>query len=211
MHNTIHVRSKFVQTQWHCNTLQHAATHCVNSCQNTHVDDTTHVRSKFVQTQRHCNTLQHITLQHIATHCNTLHHAATHCCTLHHWWRKASMRPWVMRNDTLQHTATHCNTLQHTATHCSTLQHWRHTATHFDWRKPLLRGGSPKYWNLAVEWSCTPFFDHLVQIFKKWGARIHLHSRTAAFWRPLPQGKPQGGFPMVNFKHTSTHYSTLQN
>ena len=69
MHNTIHVRSKFVQTQWHWNTLQHAATHCVNSCQNTHMDDTTLVRSEFMQTQRHCNTLQHT-----ATHCNTLQH-----------------------------------------------------------------------------------------------------------------------------------------
>jgi len=45
-----------------------------------------------------------ITLQHIATHCNTLQHTATHC-------------------NTLQHTATHCNTLHHDGVQeqCSTL------------------------------------------------------------------------------------------
>ena len=62
--------------------------------------------------------LWHMSLQHIATHCNTLHHTATHCNTLQHT---------ATHCNTLQHTATHCNTLQHTARHCNTLQH---TATH---------------------------------------------------------------------------------
>ena len=45
-----------------------------------------------------------VTLQHVASRCNTLQHAATHC-------------------NTLKDTARHCKTLQHAATLCNTLQH----------------------------------------------------------------------------------------
>jgi len=68
----------------HCNTLQHAATHCniLHTwcvCQNS---------PKVVQ--RVC----YIGMdQHTATHCNTLQHTATYCIAL-------------------QHTATYCHTLQ---------------------------------------------------------------------------------------------------
>ena len=48
---------------WHCNTLQHTATH-YNTLQHT---------------AKHYNSLQHT-----ATHCNTLQHTATHCNTLQH-------------------------------------------------------------------------------------------------------------------------------
>ena len=96
----------------HCNTLQHAATHCANQwCTSEKqqvllaLGSATHCNRAKQQApmMRHCSTLQHT-----ATHCNTLQHTATHC-------------------NTLQHTATHCYTLRHTATHCNTL---RHTATH---------------------------------------------------------------------------------
>ena len=81
----------------HCDTLQHTATHCQNTLQQTETkcNDWTlcvtwSYNKKDVFTVIHCNTLQH---------CNT----ATLCVT------------WSY--------TTHCNTLQHTATHCNTLQH----------------------------------------------------------------------------------------
>jgi len=72
----------------------------------------------------HCTTMlstaykTFVTLQRIATYCNTLRHTATHYDTLQNTATNCK---------TLQHTATHCNTLQHPATHCNILQH---TATH---------------------------------------------------------------------------------
>jgi len=55
---------------WHCNTLQHNATHY-----NTHI--ATH-RLHAGGTDVNVHMTIFITLQHTATHCNTLQHTATH-------------------------------------------------------------------------------------------------------------------------------------
>jgi len=112
----------------HCNllqrTLQLTATH-----RDTHCNTEQNKRSK----TKRCHLSHYITLQHIATHCNTLHCTATYCNTEPNERRESHPSLCNAKHDTatqcntLQHTTTHCNTLQHTAIHCNTL---KHTATH---------------------------------------------------------------------------------
>jgi len=90
---------------FHCNTLQHTATHY----------NITHASLRSPPLS--CNTLQHT-----ATHCNAMQHTTTHCNTLQHT---------ATQCNTLQHAATHCNAMQHTATLLVPAQGPRHfSSTH---------------------------------------------------------------------------------
>ena len=117
-----------------CNILQRTATHC-NKLQHTHGMVYIHVLVYGVvlfwlsvtPTVTHCAD-SNISLQQMATHCNTLSTMA----------RQLIVPPLCIHCNT--HTATHCITLQHTATHCNTLQHCstatycsaqHHTAIHY--------------------------------------------------------------------------------
>jgi len=98
----------------HCNTLQHAATHCHTPCNALqHTLYHTIIRIATQTTYHTATRCQYYnTLSYSATHCNMLQHIATYCNTL---------------QNIPQHTATHCNALQRTATHCNNPQY---TATH---------------------------------------------------------------------------------
>jgi len=74
----------------HCNTLQHAATRCLQ-----------HAALAFGHIL-HAHLLCDNTLRFAAARCNTLQHTATHCNTLQHN---------VINCNMLQHAATRCNTI----------------------------------------------------------------------------------------------------
>jgi len=126
--NTLkHVKSLVSRIWKHCNTLQHAATHCNTHCSILQhiamqsgafrVQHPQHVRSLVSCTWTHCNTLQHT-----ATHCNTLQRTAEQqsvCCSQHPQTRQVAFKSYM---NTHKNIATHCDTLQHIATHCNTLQ-----------------------------------------------------------------------------------------
>ena len=92
-------------TATHCNTLQHAATHC-------NMNLFTYVTFHTWESISFSSSIIYYTLQHTATHGNTLQHTATHCNT-------TLFTYGTCKKQHTAHTATHCNTLQHTATHCN--------------------------------------------------------------------------------------------
>jgi len=92
-----------VMCVWHCNALQHTATHVA-----VRIWHRTAVHCKMLQhTATHCSTLQHTAslTPHDGFVTRICHHTATHC-------------------NILQHVASRCNTLQNTA------QHADHAVTH---------------------------------------------------------------------------------
>jgi len=89
-----HLRTRMVEKNTHCNTLQHTAAH-YNTLRHT---------------ATHCDTLQHTA--NTATHCNTLPSREIH-----------TRHTALLCRDLRRGPATHCDTLRHTATHCNTLQH----------------------------------------------------------------------------------------
>jgi len=98
----------------HCNTLQHAATHCTllcNSLQLTLLPAAIRGWNTCTLGVSNCKSLQ-LT----ATHCNTLQHTATRCIPLQITASTAS------DCNSLQLTATHCKSLQLTATRCHSLK-----------------------------------------------------------------------------------------
>jgi len=110
----------FVSHMSHCNTLQHAATHC-NTTGNTfnicHDTVCGLQRIGFVSHMTHCNILQ----KKPATHCNTrqfIPNLTSSCggvrVVMIHFCG-------IQRTEFVSHI-THCNTLQKKST-CNTLQH----------------------------------------------------------------------------------------
>jgi len=142
-----------VRHLFHCSTLQHTTTHCVNTLGR---DMDNHDRLGYYSTATHCNTWKRTQLT--ATHCNMLHNTglntqvsmstnatswaliplqrnATRYNTLQHTGLNPQASVSIMMTRALiplQHTATHCNTLQHTATHRS-----QHTGFNVDNRDQL--------------------------------------------------------------------------
>jgi len=141
-----------IQATLHCNTLQHAATHCSTLQYDTMQHTEPHKQTWFRQrcTATHCNTLQHT-----ATHCNTLQHTATLCNIPNYInkhdsgnvaagtaFAKVAETVHFKGDGTLCHVVVHCHT--HCKTHCNALPHCttsrlEYTATHYNTLKFTLQ------------------------------------------------------------------------